>query len=206
MIATAVNRDLGDPELAAQLAGRRLRRGRRRAPVPERKARDWVVTSGLSGSHVSGTPAAMLRLQRSSARYYQRPDAPHLSVDPVGHVDGRLEPPGRLQQGEREVPAERLGVGREPGLRGQRPRVPDERGPRGARTRRSCGATPTPTGSPASGSSSSRSGTRGTAPTTSSATGSTPAPTSSCGTTGRWRAAPTWGATSIPIGSRAADR
>ena len=43
--------------------------------------RDWVVSGGLAGSHVSGSPAAVLRLQRAEQRYYQRPDAPHVSVD-----------------------------------------------------------------------------------------------------------------------------
>ena len=82
MIATAVNRDLGDPELSTQLAGDAYVVGVD-GHLFMNKARDWVVTSGLSGSHVSGTPAAMQRLQRSSARYYQRPDAPHLSIDPA---------------------------------------------------------------------------------------------------------------------------
>jgi hypothetical protein len=35
----------------------------------------------VAGSQVQGSPAAMLRTQRSSARYYQRPDADHLRVD-----------------------------------------------------------------------------------------------------------------------------
>jgi hypothetical protein len=35
----------------------------------------------LLGSWVGGTPEAMLLTQRSSARYFQRPDADHLSVD-----------------------------------------------------------------------------------------------------------------------------
>ena len=47
------------------------------------RRRDWVVSGGLAGSTVSGSPAAVLRLQRASQRYYQRPDAPHVSVDPA---------------------------------------------------------------------------------------------------------------------------
>ena len=35
----------------------------------------------LSGSHVQGDPAAITRTQRSSTRYYQRPDANHLNLD-----------------------------------------------------------------------------------------------------------------------------
>ncbi|NIQ53733.1 MAG: hydrolase, partial [Gammaproteobacteria bacterium] len=34
------------------------------------------------GSHVAGSPAAIERTQRAPARYYQRPDADHLALDP----------------------------------------------------------------------------------------------------------------------------
>jgi hypothetical protein len=37
----------------------------------------------LLGSHVSGSEFAMERTQRSPARYYQRPDAEHLTLDPT---------------------------------------------------------------------------------------------------------------------------
>jgi hypothetical protein len=82
MIATAVNRDLDDTALAAQLPGQAYVGGVDGHWFMNAK-RDWVVTSGFSGSQVSGTPAAMARLQRSSARYFQRPDADHLSFDPA---------------------------------------------------------------------------------------------------------------------------
>ena len=81
MIATGVHRDLDDPTLASQLADRAYVAGVD-GHLFLNAARDWVVTSGLSGSYVSGTPASMLLVQRSSARYFQRPDAPHLSIDP----------------------------------------------------------------------------------------------------------------------------
>jgi hypothetical protein len=42
-----------------------------------------VVSGGLAGSTVGGSRAAVLRLQRAAQRYYQRPDAPHVSVDPA---------------------------------------------------------------------------------------------------------------------------
>ena len=45
-------------------------------------SRDWMVTGGLSTSLVSGTPEATRARQESSARYYQRPDATHLELDP----------------------------------------------------------------------------------------------------------------------------
>ena len=41
-----------------------------------------VELSGhVGGSHVSGDDAAILRLQHSSARYFQRPDAEHVEID-----------------------------------------------------------------------------------------------------------------------------
>jgi hypothetical protein len=40
-----------------------------------------ITTAGFS--HVAGEPAAIDRLQRSSARYYQRPDATHVTYDPT---------------------------------------------------------------------------------------------------------------------------
>jgi len=43
---------------------------------------DWVITGELSGSHVAGSAPMIQNLQRASQRYYQRPDAPHVEVDP----------------------------------------------------------------------------------------------------------------------------
>ena len=45
--------------------------------------RDYVVTGSFSGSRVAGSTASIARLQRSSARYYQRPDATHIAFDPA---------------------------------------------------------------------------------------------------------------------------
>jgi len=45
--------------------------------------RDYVVAGALSVSRVTGTSAAISRLEQSSARYFQRPDATHLSYDPA---------------------------------------------------------------------------------------------------------------------------
>ncbi len=42
----------------------------------------YALTAYAGGSHVSGTREAMERLQRSSARYFQRPDQSHVRVDP----------------------------------------------------------------------------------------------------------------------------
>ncbi len=44
---------------------------------------DWVIHGLFAGSHVQGSAPSMLRLQRSSARYFQRPDAPQVRLDPA---------------------------------------------------------------------------------------------------------------------------
>jgi hypothetical protein len=88
MIATGVNRGLDDPALAAQLAGSALVLGGDGHLFFTSK-RDYVVTGSLSASRVAGSTAAMSRVQRSSVRYFQRPDATHLSFDPnATHLDG----------------------------------------------------------------------------------------------------------------------
>ena len=43
--------------------------------------RNWQFSLNGAMSHVSGNEAAILRTQRSSARYFQRPDASHLELD-----------------------------------------------------------------------------------------------------------------------------
>ena len=42
----------------------------------------WLFSGALAGSYVRGDAEQILRTQRASARYYQRPDAGHLEVDP----------------------------------------------------------------------------------------------------------------------------
>ncbi|MFP2908807.1 DUF5916 domain-containing protein [Pyxidicoccus sp. 3LFB2] len=42
----------------------------------------YSLSAYAGGSHVSGTPEAMTRLQRSSARFYQRPDQTYVRLDP----------------------------------------------------------------------------------------------------------------------------
>jgi hypothetical protein len=71
-MATSVWRNLDDPLLRSRLPVR-----------AEALGLDWTVrwknrtysfTGSVAGSNVAGDSAAMLRLQRSSARYFQRPD------------------------------------------------------------------------------------------------------------------------------------
>jgi hypothetical protein len=82
MLTTAVNRDLSDPSLNAQLAGSAFVVGGDGHLFLTGK-RDYVVTGSFSGSRVAGSQASIARLQRSSARYYQRPDATHVAFDPT---------------------------------------------------------------------------------------------------------------------------
>lgn len=77
-IFTAVNRDIKVPTLdflhsAAYVGGVDFRHNW--------KERTWYVAGNAEFSSVSGKPEAMINTQRSSARYYQRPDANYLSVD-----------------------------------------------------------------------------------------------------------------------------
>lgn len=44
--------------------------------------RDYILSGVISGSNVSGSTEALMRTQNSSARYFNRPDADYLSVDP----------------------------------------------------------------------------------------------------------------------------
>ena len=45
--------------------------------------RSWRVSGAFAGSYLIGSEEAMLRTQSSSSRYFQRPDADHLSLDPT---------------------------------------------------------------------------------------------------------------------------
>jgi len=79
LMATAVNRDLGDPSLEDRLPSSAYVFGA--DLVHEWANRSWRVNAAFATSYVQGSQAAMIRAQRSSARYFQRPDASHLSVD-----------------------------------------------------------------------------------------------------------------------------
>jgi len=43
----------------------------------------WQLSGYVLGSHVTGSPEAIARTQRSPARYFQRPDAGHVEYDPT---------------------------------------------------------------------------------------------------------------------------
>lgn len=77
-IVTAVNRDITNPALdylptEAYTGGLDFSRNW--------KERTWYFNANTEFSFVKGKPEAMIAAQRSSARYYQRPDASYVSVD-----------------------------------------------------------------------------------------------------------------------------
>ncbi len=43
---------------------------------------EWLFQARLLGSYVQGSPEALLRTQRSSLRYFQRPDSTHVRLNP----------------------------------------------------------------------------------------------------------------------------
>ncbi|HEY8309472.1 MAG TPA: DUF5916 domain-containing protein [Gemmatimonadaceae bacterium] len=78
-MVSSVNRAAGDSVLSANLRARATVGG-----VDFEHAwahRAWTVSGFLSESQVTGTTRAIAATQRSSARYYQQPDAPYLRFD-----------------------------------------------------------------------------------------------------------------------------
>jgi hypothetical protein len=78
-ILTAVHRDLADDPLRLRLRSSAYTGGVDFAH--DFADRAWTVNGFLAFSHIAGSPEALVRTQRSSARYYQRPDAGYLAVD-----------------------------------------------------------------------------------------------------------------------------
>jgi hypothetical protein len=80
-LGTATVRDLSDPVLQPLMHERAFVGG---IDFDHRWAnRIWSLSGYLVGSHVTGDGAALTATQRSSARYFQRPDAGHLEFDPA---------------------------------------------------------------------------------------------------------------------------
>ena len=74
-LATSVIRDLDDPGLATRLSRHAESIGL--STESWFGERDYQLMIQVAGTQVSGAPEAMLGLQRSSARYFQRPDRGH---------------------------------------------------------------------------------------------------------------------------------
>jgi hypothetical protein len=81
VLATGVMRDLETPQMQDALVDRAFVAGGDAHYFLDGR-RDWVVHGKMTMSHLTGTPAAILRLQQAAQRYYQRPDATHVSLDP----------------------------------------------------------------------------------------------------------------------------
>ena len=77
---TGVHRDLSDDELRPMLRGDAYVGG---VDFEHSWARRlWTLSGYVSASRVSGSADAIARTQASSGRYFQRPDAEHLELDP----------------------------------------------------------------------------------------------------------------------------
>jgi Domain of unknown function (DUF5916)/Carbohydrate family 9 binding domain-like len=80
-LATAVNRDLRAQDLRAELPSQAYVGGVDGYLFLDSK-REWVVNGRIAASHLTGSPEAMTRLQNASQRYFGRPDATHVELDP----------------------------------------------------------------------------------------------------------------------------
>jgi hypothetical protein len=81
VFGTATNRSLGGTGLDSRLHSAAYSGGADFAH--EWSNRTYRISTMFSASHVQGDPAVITRTQQSSTRYYQRPDASHLSLDPT---------------------------------------------------------------------------------------------------------------------------
>jgi len=81
IIATGVQRDLNDGALAGMLNRSAQALGVDGWTFLDAK-RNWFISGWLGATRVSGDPSQILRLQKSSMHYFQRPDADYLRIDP----------------------------------------------------------------------------------------------------------------------------
>ncbi len=79
-LATSVHRDLETQALAGRLRSSAYSLGA--DGRIEWDSQKWMLAGKLSGSRLAGSSDAIIRTQRSSARYMDRPDADHLDFDP----------------------------------------------------------------------------------------------------------------------------
>jgi hypothetical protein len=79
-IATAANRDLSDAALASRVRSAAYAAGF--DFTHEWAERSWSLEGFIAGSYIRGDSQVISAAQRSSARYYQRPDADHLNLNP----------------------------------------------------------------------------------------------------------------------------
>ena len=82
MLGTAVNRRITTPAVRASLPESAFVGGADGYLFLDAD-RTWVINGSVAGSRVDGSTAAITQLQRAPQRYYQRPDALHLGLDPT---------------------------------------------------------------------------------------------------------------------------
>ncbi|HEU0053975.1 MAG TPA: DUF5916 domain-containing protein, partial [Longimicrobium sp.] len=81
LTVTGVRRDLGDDDALRSLLARDAVTGGADWNLRFRGG-EYVVSGYLGASRVAGDSAAVLLLQTAPARYFQRPDADHVALDP----------------------------------------------------------------------------------------------------------------------------
>ena len=80
MIGTVVERDVSDQRLTSVVNNRAASLGLDGWTFIDRD-KVWVLTGWAGASYVSGSKDRLIDLQRSPQHYFQRPDAPYLSID-----------------------------------------------------------------------------------------------------------------------------
>jgi hypothetical protein len=80
-LATAVNRDLGDAQMRNDLRSSAYTGGL--DFYHEWADRSWSLSGHFAASRIAGSTEVLESAQSSSARYYQRPDAHHIELDPT---------------------------------------------------------------------------------------------------------------------------
>ena len=83
----------------------------------------WVLTGWAGASRVGGTAARMIDLQTTSVHYFQRPDADYMRVD--SNATSLSGWAGRVTLNKQKGDWMLNAAGDRPGLRGERPRLPD---------------------------------------------------------------------------------
>ena len=81
-LATAVSRRLDTPAMLDSLASSAFVLGGDGYWFLDAD-REWVVVGKMAGSWIHGTTTTITRAQRAAQRYFQRPDAPHVTLDPT---------------------------------------------------------------------------------------------------------------------------
>jgi len=79
-IGTAVNRDLADEVLASAIRSSAYSGGL--DFFHEWADRAWSLSGQVAGSRIAGEPQVISEAQTNSTRYFQRPDAHHIELDP----------------------------------------------------------------------------------------------------------------------------